>query len=70
MQGAFGLVLCLLIGLAVSQVQGLAHGEAVALAEVTTTVALHPAVDWLPGVAGRDDDPGRTVPYLEEAPMR
>jgi subtilisin family serine protease len=41
-----------------------------ALATATTTAAVYPDVDWDPEVQGRDDDPGRIVPYLVEVRNR
>jgi len=45
---------------------GQAFSTTAATATVTTTVGLHPGVEWVPEVNSRDDDPGRVVPYLLE----
>jgi hypothetical protein len=42
----------------------------VALATATSTAAVYPDVDWNPEVQGRDDAPGRIVPYLVEVRNR
>jgi hypothetical protein len=44
--------------------------QTVDVATVTTAVAIHAAVDWIPEVATRDDDSGRTVPYVVEVRNR
>jgi uncharacterized membrane protein len=52
------------------QASGQTFSQTMAVAAVTTTVAAQAAVDWAPEVSSKDDDPGRTVPYIVEVQNR
>jgi uncharacterized membrane protein len=52
------------------QASGQTFSQTTAVAAVTTTVAAQAAVDWAPEVSSKDDDPGRTVPYVVEVQNR